>query len=198
MIHGEDWHFKNIYLYSFLWLCWVSVAAHIFSYGVWDPVSCVCAQSLSCVQLFAILWTAACQTPLSLGFSRQEYWSGCHSLLRGIFHTQGSNLSLLHLQQWQADSLPLLTPEKPLVTRPGIEPRPPALGAWSLSHWTTREVWRLIFRAPSEFFNLPVWVILFHIIKYAYWANSKHSTVFSLQTSNSYFCFLLNVFFFEF
>ena len=30
----------------------------------------------SCVQLFATLWTAACQTPLSMGFSRQEYWSG--------------------------------------------------------------------------------------------------------------------------
>ena len=28
-----------------------------------------------------------------------------------------------------------------LVPRPGIEPRPPpALGAWSLTHWTTREV----------------------------------------------------------
>ena len=30
----------------------------------------------SCVQLFATLRTAACQTPLSMGFSRQEYWSG--------------------------------------------------------------------------------------------------------------------------
>ena len=28
------------------------------------------------VQLFAILWTIACQAPLSMGFSRQEYWSG--------------------------------------------------------------------------------------------------------------------------
>ena len=27
-----------------------------------------------------------------------------------------------------------------LVSRPGIEPRPPALGTWSLSHWATREV----------------------------------------------------------
>ena len=27
-----------------------------------------------------------------------------------------------------------------LVPWPGIEPEPPALGAWSLSHWTTREV----------------------------------------------------------
>ena len=27
-------------------------------------------------------WTVACQAPLSMGFSRQEYWSGCHSLLQ--------------------------------------------------------------------------------------------------------------------
>ena len=31
---------------------------------------------LSHVQLFAALWTVACQAPLSMGFSRQEYWSG--------------------------------------------------------------------------------------------------------------------------
>ena len=31
---------------------------------------------LSHVQLFATLWIVACQTPLSMGFSRQEYWSG--------------------------------------------------------------------------------------------------------------------------
>ena len=29
---------------------------------------------LSCVQLFATPWTVAHQAPLSLGFSRQEYW----------------------------------------------------------------------------------------------------------------------------
>ena len=33
----------------------------------------------SCVQLFATLWTAACQAPLSKGFSRQEHWSGLPS-----------------------------------------------------------------------------------------------------------------------
>ena len=33
-------------------------------------------QLLSCVQLFATLWTIACQAPLSMGFSRQEYWVG--------------------------------------------------------------------------------------------------------------------------
>ena len=34
------------------------------------------------VQLFETAWTAAHQAPLSVGFSRQEYWSGCHRLLR--------------------------------------------------------------------------------------------------------------------
>ena len=34
------------------------------------------AQSLSHVQLFATPSTVACQAPLSMGFSRQEYWSG--------------------------------------------------------------------------------------------------------------------------
>ena len=33
-------------------------------------------KSLSCVWLFTIPWTAAYQAPLSMGFSRQEYWSG--------------------------------------------------------------------------------------------------------------------------
>ena len=29
-----------------------------------------------CVQLFAILWTVACQAPLSMGFSRKGHWNG--------------------------------------------------------------------------------------------------------------------------
>ena len=33
-------------------------------------------KSLSCVQLLATPWTAPHQAPLSMGFSRQEYWSG--------------------------------------------------------------------------------------------------------------------------
>ena len=37
---------------------------------------CVHAQSLSHVQLFATPWIAAYQAPLSMGFARQEHWSG--------------------------------------------------------------------------------------------------------------------------
>ena len=36
----------------------------------------MCAQSLSPVQLFATPWPVASQAPLSMEFSRQEYWSG--------------------------------------------------------------------------------------------------------------------------
>ena len=36
-------------------------------------------------------------TNLSMGFSRQEYWSGCNALLQGIFWTQGWNLCFLRL-----------------------------------------------------------------------------------------------------
>ena len=59
-------------------------------------------QSLSCVQLSAILWTVALKAPLSMAFSRQEYWSGWP------FPSPGDLLN------------------------PGIELRPPALRAVSL------------------------------------------------------------------
>ena len=61
----------------------------------------------SCVQLFAAPWTVACQAPLSMEFSRREYWSELPFLLWGIFPIQGFNLCFLHLLHWQADSLPL-------------------------------------------------------------------------------------------
>ena len=59
---------------------------------------CVCP-SLSRVRLLMTPWTAAPQAPPSVGISRQEYWSGCHFLLQGIFPCQGSNPRLL---RWQA------------------------------------------------------------------------------------------------
>ena len=41
------------------------------------PMSChEVTKSLSRVRLFVTPWTVAHQAPLSMGFSRQEYWSG--------------------------------------------------------------------------------------------------------------------------
>ena len=44
-------------------------------------------------------WTVAPQAPLSMGFSRQEYWSELPCPSPGIFPTQGSNLGLPHCRQ---------------------------------------------------------------------------------------------------
>ena len=74
------------------------------------------------VRLFTTPWTAAYQTPLSMGFSRQEYWSGAP------LPSPHCSMQTLICGIWD------------LVPWPGLEPGFPALGAWSLSHWTTREV----------------------------------------------------------
>ena len=36
----------------------------------------MCAKLLQLCPTLCLLWTVACQAPLSMGFSRQEYWSG--------------------------------------------------------------------------------------------------------------------------
>ena len=40
--------------------------------------------------------TVACQTPLSVGFFRQEYWSGFHALFHRIFPMQELKPGLLY------------------------------------------------------------------------------------------------------
>ena len=60
-------------------------------------------KSLSRVRLFVTLWTVARQAPPSMGFSRQEYWSG------------------------------LSFPSPGDLPDPGIEPRSPALQADTLT-----------------------------------------------------------------
>ena len=49
----------------------------------------------------------------SWDFPGQNTGVGCHFLLQWIVPTQGSNLHLLHLLDWQADSLPLYDLESP-------------------------------------------------------------------------------------
>ena len=53
------------------------------------PTSCVCAQSLSCVQLFATPWTAALQAPLSFSISLEFAQTHVHSV-DGCWHTTSS------------------------------------------------------------------------------------------------------------
>ena len=62
------------------------------------------AQLLSHVQFFATPWTVAHQAPLSMGFSRREYWSGLPFPL-GIFPTIPGIKP--ESPAWQEDSSPL-------------------------------------------------------------------------------------------
>ena len=55
-----------------------------------DLRACVLSHS-SLVQLFVTLWTIAHQAPLSMGFSRQEYWSGLSCPPPGDLSNQGLN-----------------------------------------------------------------------------------------------------------
>ena len=63
-------------------------------------------------------WTVAYQASPSMGFSRQEYESGCHFLLQGIVPTQGSNLGSPALQ---ADALPFEPPQFSVLQIPNKE-----------------------------------------------------------------------------
>ena len=56
----------------------------------------VCVKSLSHVQLFAIPWTLVFQSPLTMGFSRQDYWNGLPFPPPGVFLTQGLNPAFMH------------------------------------------------------------------------------------------------------
>ena len=67
-------------------------------------------KSLSHVQLFATQWTVAYQAPLSVGFSRQEYWSGLPFPSPGDLPDPGIEPGSPALQ---ADVLPSEPPGKP-------------------------------------------------------------------------------------
>ena len=81
----------------------------------WSFFACMLSH-FSHIQFFVTLWAVALQAPLSLGFSRQEYWSGLPFPSPGDLPNQGSNPDLLHLLHWQASSLPVAPPGKPSLS----------------------------------------------------------------------------------
>ena len=72
------------------------------------------------VQLFAILWTIACQAPPSMGFFRQEYWSGLPCPPPGDLSNSGIEPRFPALQ---AESLPVELPERFKVSLNFAQPR---------------------------------------------------------------------------
>ena len=95
--YGRRCTLQTMYL---LRMCEISSFMKILSNKTFSTL--VVVYSLSCVQLFTTPWITACQALLSMGFSRQEYWSG----------------------------LPFPPPGD--LPNSGIEPRSPALQADSL------------------------------------------------------------------
>ena len=79
-------------------------------------------KSLSHVQLFATPWTVAYQGPLSMGFSRQEYWSGLPFPSPGDLPNPGIEPGSPALR---ADTLPSETPGKPLRKVGNCQPTHP-------------------------------------------------------------------------
>ena len=73
------------------------------------------AKSISHVRLFATPWIVARQAPLSMGFSRQEYWSGLPCPPPGDLPDLGTEPICLVSPALQADSLPTEPPGKPII-----------------------------------------------------------------------------------
>ena len=73
------------------------------------------------VQLFVTLWTVTYQASLSMGFSRQEYWSGLPCPPPGDLSNPGIEpVSPMPNPHWQAGALPLAPPGKSLLGLRGI------------------------------------------------------------------------------
>ena len=74
-------------------------------------LQCDIMKSLSCIRLSSIPWTVAYQASPSMGFSRQEYWSGLPLPSPGDLPNPDSEPGSPALQ---ADALPSEPPGKPV------------------------------------------------------------------------------------
>ena len=105
--------FTNV-IFFFLKVCWSTVDLQCCDFcstakGL-SHTACM-PHPFSRVWLLVTPWTVARQTLLSMGFSRQESWSGLPCPPPGDLPTQGLNPCLLNPLPWH---LPLAPPGKPL------------------------------------------------------------------------------------
>ena len=83
----------------------------VLSSNHWCVLSC-----FNCIQLFATLWTVACQGIVSIGVSRQEYWSGLPRPPPGDLSNSGMETGSPASPALQPDSLLLSHQGNPLTT----------------------------------------------------------------------------------
>ena len=96
----------HLYFYKRTYYCFSEIK---------EAVLCMLGR-FSSFRLFASLWTVACQAPLSMRFSRQEYWSGLPCPPPGDLPTPGIKPVSPVLQADTGTFRPLLTqpPGKPI------------------------------------------------------------------------------------
>ena len=138
--------------------------------------------TLSYVQLFVTPWTAAHQAPLSIGFSRPEYWSGLPCSPPGDLPNPGIEPRSPTLQ---ADSLPSEPPGKPKNTvvdslsllqgifQPRNQTGLSCIAGGFFTGWATREAWSYNYHHPKK---IP-----------KSWAIASHITVFKSSSGNKHF-----------
>ena len=84
--------------------------------------SCACVLSrFSCFRLFVTLWTVVCLTPLSMRFSRQEYWSRLPCPPPGGLPDPGVESMTLRSTCIGRGSLALAPPGKPRSCAPQLK-----------------------------------------------------------------------------
>ena len=119
----EFLNLSTIDILDWIILCYGECPVHWQMFGSIYGYACMLGH-FSHVQLCGTLWTIACQGPLSMGFSTQEYWSGLPCPSPGDLPDPGIEpVSLMFptlarhyvscLLHWLAGSLPLEPPEKP-------------------------------------------------------------------------------------
>ena len=120
------------------------------------PPICLSVLMLSCVWFFTTPWPVACQAPLPMGFSRQEYWSGLLFPPPGILLDPGFLLDPgieAESPALQVDSLPTKPPGKPLTPK-WSHLFANYLQFFSNNVWEKQDIWNefltIVSRAPQK------------------------------------------------
>ena len=105
------------------------------SHHIFCILTAVVCEFLSCIQLFVTPPATACQVPLSMEFSRKEYWSGLSFPSLGDLPSPGTEPYLLHFLYWLLLShfsrvRLCATPET------AAHQAPPSLGFSRQEHWS--------------------------------------------------------------
>ena len=105
-------------------------------------------------RLFVTLWTVTCQAPLSMGLSRQEYWSGSPCPPPGDLPDPGIEPSSLGLLHWQVGPSPLAPPIMCALMQKKKKKMSQNFVGWKLRHpplpsLQTFKLWRIIVKSCS-------------------------------------------------